>query len=360
MNFFFSFLASFTIASFVAPLVIRLYTKKNWLDNPTNHRHVKVVHKEAVPRGGGIVVFSAVLISSLLFLWPMPTYLISILIGAGILMLIGFFDDVFDISPYIRLIGGVVVALIVVISGVGIEFISHPFTNSVIWLTEPSWQLFSTPITFSILADSFAIVWIVWNMNIVNWSKGLDGQLPGVVSIATVFIGLLALRFVADPLQIPVIYLSFIVSGAFLGLLLWNMYPQKIMPGYGGGSLGGYFLAILSILSGAKLATAVLVLAIPTADAIFTISRRLLRKKSPFWGDRGHLHHKLLDVMGWSKRQVAAFYWLTTAMFGFLALQLKPGQKFFTIVTITCAVFGFLIWVKLFISFSRRRDRDNG
>lgn len=358
----FAFLLSLLISAAIAPVVIAWYKRHNWLDNPADHKHVKVTHQHPVPRGGGIVVFIAILVTALVFLSPLSAQVVGLLIAAGILMVIGMIDDIFDISPYIRLATGLIVAMIVVLSEIGIEYVTNPFGSGVITLTSPHLS-FNTPagsVQFSLFADSLAIIWIVWSMNIVNWSKGLDGQLPGVVAIAAFFIGLLSLRFVGDPSQIPVMMLAFITSGAYLGLLIWNVYPQRIMPGYGGGSIAGFFLAALSILSGAKLATAILVLAIPTADAVFTITRRLARKKSPFWGDRGHLHHKLLDVLGWSKRQVAAFYWITTAFFGLLALQLKPEQKIFTISLVFILVFGFLIWVKLFISSSKQPDQGNG
>lgn len=241
------------------------------------------------------------------------------------------------------------------------QFVTHPFSQGVLYFDQFSSSL-PVPkiVSFFLSGTVLTIVWIVWNMNIVNWSKGLDGQMPGMVGIAAIFLGILGLRFVDDPAQTPVILLSFILAGSYFGLLVWNAYPQKIMPGYGAGSLAGFFLAVLAIISGAKLATALLVLAIPTADAVFTITRRMLSKKSPFWGDRGHLHHKLMDVLGWTKPKIAWFYWITTALFGVLALQLKPEQKLFTIAVITILVFGFLIWVKLFISFSKPRDRVNG
>jgi len=129
-------------------------------------------------------------------------------------------------------------------------------------------------------------------------------------------------------------------------LLIWNFYPQKIMPGYGAGSLAGYFLAVLAILSGAKLATTLMVLAIPTADAIFTIARRLKAGKSPFWGDRGHLHHKLMDVLGWGRRRIAVFYWLSSLSLGVLSLYLPTMGKIITIGITTSLVFIFLIWAK--------------
>jgi UDP-GlcNAc:undecaprenyl-phosphate GlcNAc-1-phosphate transferase len=187
---------------------------------------------------------------------------------------------------------------------------------------------------------------MVWNMNIVNWSKGVDGQMPGFVSIALLFIGLLSYRFIDDPTQFNTANLSFIVAGAYAGFLVWNWYPQKIMPGYGGGSLAGFFLSVLAILSGAKLATTLMVLAIPTADAVFSIARRLRARKSPLWGDRGHLHHKLLDVFHWGKRRIAVFYWITSSTLGVLSLYLNTVGKLVTITVAALCVFAILIVAK--------------
>jgi len=131
------------------------------------------------------------------------------------------------------------------------------------------------------------------------------------------------------------------------------------MPGYGGGTIAGFLLAILSILSGAKLATMIIVLGVPMMDAIYTIIRRITSGKSPVWGDRGHLHHKLMDL-GWGKRRVSIFYWLTTGLLGLVALQLNSKQKLFTIVLLILGVGGLLLWLNYFISYSRRQDRDSG
>lgn len=361
MFFLLPFFLSVLLALAITPLIISLYKKMNWIDDPKKNKHAKVLHERPVPRGGGLVIALAVLITGLVTLSFSAT-LTAIFIGMIVLAVIGMVDDIYDVSPYFRLIGGFAVASFVVLAGVGIDFVTNPFGEGVVYLNQLSqtFLLLGYPIHISFIADTLAVVWIVWNMNIVNWSKGLDGQLPGVVAIAAIFIGILGLRFQSDPQQISLIILSFIVAGAYLGFLFWNVYPQWIMPGYGAGSLGGYFLAILSIFSGAKLATALLVLGIPTADALFTIMRRLRSKKSPFWGDRGHLHHKLYDVLGWSKPKIAAFYWLTTFLLGLLALQLKPDQKLFTIVVLIALIFGFLIWVKLFFTSSSQPDRDNG
>lgn len=344
----FVFLATTFLAFLITPLIIRFYTKRKWLDDPQKEKHAKKTHKKAVPRGGGLVIFFSVLIAALLFL-NFDKYLIGILLGALVLTVVGFLDDIYDIHPKWRLIAGVIAGLIVVGSGIGIAYISNPLGGEVIHLNQPqlAFNLFGKTRTIWIFADLFALFFILWNINIVNWSKGVDGQMPGFVSIALIFIGILSYRFIDDPTQFNTAYLSFIVAGSFAGLLIWNFYPQKILPGYGAGSLAGYFLSVLAILSGAKLATTLMVLAIPTADALFTISRRIIAGKSPIWGDRGHLHHKLLDVYGWGRRRIAIFYWLTSLSLGFLSLYLNTTLKVITMVVVTSIVFGFLIWTKL-------------
>jgi UDP-GlcNAc:undecaprenyl-phosphate GlcNAc-1-phosphate transferase len=351
------FLFTALLAGGITPGIIWFYQKQKWVEDPKKSKHVKVIHDRPVPRGGGMVIFLSVLMSSLVFLHP-DKYLISILLGALVLAVLGFIDDIYDIHPFIRLIGGFVAAMIVVSAGIGIAYITNPLGSGVIYLNQPQvvLNLFGKIRTIWVIADILAILFIVWNMNIVNWSKGLDGQMPGFVSIAAVFIGLLSYRFIDDPSQFNTAHLAFIIAGAFAGFLLWNFYPQKIMAGYGAGSLAGYFLAILAILSGAKVATTLMVLAVPTADAVFTVGRRLVAGKSPFWGDRGHLHHKLMDVLGWGKRRIALFYWASTFIMGWLSLYLNTVGKIVTMAVTTSIVFGFLIWAKLYSSKKKSQE----
>ena len=349
-----AFTITLIIAALLSPLVIRLYKKNAWLDDPEQEKHAKKTHSKPVPRGGGIVIFAAVLITSLVFL-SFDQYLVAIMLGAALLAIVGTLDDIYDLHPIIRLGTGLIAALIVVGSGIGIAYISNPLdASTVIHLDQPqlSLDLFGSNRTIWIISDIFALLFILWNMNIVNWSKGVDGQMPGFVAIALIFIGILSERFIDDPAQFNTAMLSFIAAGAFVGFLIWNWYPQKIMPGYGAGSLAGYFLSVLAILSGAKLATALMVLAIPTADAIFTIVRRVFAGKSPLWGDRGHLHHKLLDVFKWSPRQISIFYWSSSLILGMLSLYLNTLGKLITIVLTISIVFGVLIWAK-FLSLKK-------
>lgn len=342
------FLITFITAFLISPLIIYLYKKNNWLDDPEKEKHAKKTHQNPVPRGGGLVIFFAVFLSSIIFL-NYDSYLIAIMSSALLLTIVGFIDDIFDISPYIRILTGFLAALIVVGAGIGIAYVTNPFGAGVIHLDQPQLTLTILGETKNIwvLADIFALIFILWNMNIVNWSKGVDGQMPGFVSIALIFVGILSTRFLDDPSQFNTSYLSFIVSGAFAGLLVWNFYPQKIMPGYGAGSLAGFFLSVLAILSGAKVATVLMVLGVPTADAIFTITRRILAGKSPFWGDRGHMHHKLIDVLKWGKRRVAIFYWTCSLLLGVLSLYLNTLGKLITMIIVFTMVFSFLIWAKV-------------
>jgi UDP-GlcNAc:undecaprenyl-phosphate GlcNAc-1-phosphate transferase len=342
------FLISLILSASVAPFIIKLYQSQNWLEDPKDSHHVKDTHRRPVPRGGGLVVFFGVLLTSLLFL-EVDKYLLGILSGGFILTVIGVLDDIYDLHPLLRLGFNFLAALVVVATGIGIAYVTNPFGPGVIHLDQPQLTLefLGQTHTIWVIADLFAVFFIVWNMNIVNWAKGVDGQLPGFVSAAAVMIALLSTRFLDDPTQFNTAHLGFIVGGAFLGLLIWNWYPQKMMPGYGAGSLGGYFLSILAILGGAKVATMLMVLAIPTADAIFTITRRTLAGKSPFWGDRGHLHHKLLDRLGWGRRRIAVFYWATSLGLGALSLYLGTWGKIVTLLIVTSLVFAFLIWSKL-------------
>jgi UDP-GlcNAc:undecaprenyl-phosphate GlcNAc-1-phosphate transferase len=184
-------------------------------------------------------------------------------------------------------------------------------------------------------------------MNIVGWSSGIDGQMPGFVTITTLTLGAMSLRFSAhDISQTVVAALAFITAGAFLGFLPWNFYPQKIMPGYGGKTLAGLMIATIAILSGGKIGSALIILAVPMLDALYSLVRRLAHKKSPFQADRAHLHHRLLDL-GWGKRRIALFYWTVSAILGLLTLYMNSEQKFFTFVALTVSVGGILLWFSL-------------
>lgn len=331
----------------ITPLVSQLYRHFGVIDDPSLHKHIKVTHQTPVPRGGGVALMVGVLLGIVLLL-PLSPQSIAILIGGVILTMLGVADDIWDISAWWRLLATTGVALLVAGVGIGISFFTNPLTGAIIHLdqTQLIFDLLGQTRHVWVLADLFAVIFIVAYMNIINWSTGLDGQMPGFVTMTAIFLALLSIRFLDDPAQITVTLFCLIIAGSYAGYLPWNWFPQKSMPGYGGTSLAGFLLAIASILSGAKVATTIMILAIPTADAIFTILRRLRAGKSPFKGDRGHLHHKMIDVLGWSKPTVAKFYLITSLLLGILSLYLNYWQKLVTMLAVSACVFGFLIWAK--------------
>lgn len=340
------FLVSFILSFFLAPAAIKIARRFALVDNPQVRNKTTQTHKGTVPRAGGLSIGLAFVLTVLLFI-PANKVVLGIIVATILSVGIGLMDDVAESSPYSRLVANLFTAGIVVVAGVGIPFITNP-VNGVVHLDSVSWQFTIAGRYYSLLplADLAAIIWIVWAMNIVGWSGGVDGQLPGFVAIAAVVIGILSFRFSAhDVSQTAVAALAFITAGTYAGFLPWNFYPQKIMPGYGGKSMAGLLLATLSILSGAKLGTALLVLSIPMTDAVFTLIRRVSTGKSPFHPDKGHLHHKLLE-RGWGKRRIALFYWLTSALFGLIALSLRSTMgKFFAaalIITIILMLLTFL------------------
>lgn len=336
--------SSFLIAFVTTPIVMKLAKKYGFIDNPKTRPHPAHTHKGIIPRAGGVPIFLGIFLP-IFFVLPINKIFTGIILSAFLIVIIGLWDDKRDRSPYTRFFLNIIVAIITVGAGVGIPYVTSPFGGII--------HLDTYRINFSLLgnhsivvwSDIFALLWIVWCMNMVNWSKGVDGQMPGFVAISSAVIGLLSLKFSSqDSSQIHITYLAFLTAGSFLGFLPWNFYPQKIMPGYGGGTLAGFMLAVLSIFSYGKLGTLLLVLGLPLADAFYTMGRRLLSGRSPFRADRGHLHHKLLDV-GWGKRRIAYFYWFISLLMGFVALSLTSRQKIFAIVLLVSLVIAFIIWV---------------
>lgn len=329
----------------ITPLVIRLMWFWGVIDDPKKHKHPKVIHTVPTPRGGGLAIFIGILIVSVALL-PIDKHLIGILVGALILVVTGILDDKYDLHPYPRLALQILAAGIPIASGIGIAFINAPFLG-IIDLSQPqiTFDLFGDSKSIWILADLIAIFWVVMIMNFLNWgANGIDGQLTGTVTVAAIVVGLLSLQFSADIAEWPVTILAAITSGAFLGFLPWHAFPQKIMPGFTGAMLGGYLLAILSILTTTKVGVLAIVLGVPLIDSGYTIMRRILSGKSPFWGDRGHLHHRLLDI-GWKKSTIMYFYWGVSLFLGIVALKLNTSQKMYTLVGLLFLIGGLILWL---------------
>jgi UDP-N-acetylmuramyl pentapeptide phosphotransferase/UDP-N-acetylglucosamine-1-phosphate transferase len=177
--------------------------------------------------------------------------------------------------------------------------------------------------------------------------------MPGIVAISAIVIGILSLQL--NPTGSGGFIdaqLSFIISGAALGFLVFNFHPAKMFPGYGATFLY-LLLGIASILTSAKLATAILVMGVPMVDFIFIIIRRILHKQSPFKGDKKHLHHILLQF-GWSQKRIALFYWSISAILGIVSLTLTSTSKLFTLLMVMVLTGGAL----LFLHSISKKNRD--
>lgn len=341
--FIFAFLAS---AIFV-PITIKLAHKFNLLDNPKIRPHPAHIQQRVVPRAGGLPSFLGLLLSILIFM-PLANQMMGILIGLSALLFLGLLDDKYQpFSPYLRLIGQFVAASVAVSFGITIQFITNPLGGII---------YFDNNISFIL-----AVIWIVWIINMINWSKGVDGQMPSVAIVAAIILGLLSIKLtlLGDPSQENVAKLSFATAGSALGLLIFNWYPAKIFPGFSGSGVLGFMIATLAILSGAKLATAILVLLIPATDFAYTFIRRIFEGKSPVWGDRGHLHHRLLQI-GFTHRQISLFYILGSAMLGAAALSLNSAGKLFAAMLLGIIILGAILWLNFFGGYLRRHAPDNG
>jgi UDP-GlcNAc:undecaprenyl-phosphate/decaprenyl-phosphate GlcNAc-1-phosphate transferase len=347
---------AFGISWIVSGLVAKYGYLLKIIDDPKKHKLAKVVHEKAVPRGGGLPIFMAVVVGLLSFS-AIDEKVIGIAAGCLILVITGWLDDRFEekLSPYVRLFINVLAAGAVISAGIGIAYITNPW-GGVIRLDYPQYCLRGHCLW--IISDFFALLWLVWMQNIIGWSSGVDGQLPGFVIVASLTIAILGMQNGASS-QTLVVILAVLIAGAYAGFLPWNWYPQKIMPGYGGKSLAGFLLGVLAILSGAKVGAMFLVLSMPFMDAVLVILKRFREGRSIFWGGREHLHHMLLDQK-WSKPKIAFFYWIISLMMAVLALQLKATAKYFTMAAVVIALAGGIWWLQHLSIYSKRPDRDSG
>ncbi len=358
MNLTLIFLAPFIFSLILTPLTIKLAKKYGFVDDPKVHKHPAILHTKTTVRGGGGAIFLATLLASFIFL-PLTKEFIGIFIGGLVLVLAGLWDDKKDLGNSLKLLCQVLAALIVIAGGVGISFITNPlliFSSSGFGLGPvvhlDIWRIgfdFLGQHSIVILSDLFALFWIVWVINMVNFSSGVDGQMPGIVFVALMVIFAASLRFIdQDPNQLIVTRLSLIGAGATLGFLAFNFYPAKIFPGDSGSYFLGYLVAVVAILSGVKLGAALLVMAIPLIDGVFTVMRRVATANSPFRGDRKHLHHRLIEL-GWGQRRIALFYYLVCAILGALALVLSSFIKIFAGLVVVIVVLGGLIWLNFYL-----------
>lgn len=304
------------------PIVSALAYKIGAIDVPKDARRM---HKKPTPRIGGLAIFSGFLLASLMFCQLSPS-LIAIYIGGLIIVAVGVIDDVFRISPWVKLIAQIGVALIAVSQGVVVEYIN----------------LFGDYIHFGIWSVPITVLWIVGLTNAINLIDGLDGLACGVSAICSASI-FLVMVLKGDMASAAI---TATLVGACLGFLPFNSNPAKIFMGDTGALFLGYTMAIISISGVFKLHTVISfviplsIFGLPLFDTAFAFIRRIIHGKSPFAADRGHLHHKLID-MGFNQKQSVHILYAICAILGTSAVMCTEENfgKAIVIVAVGLAVF---------------------
>ncbi|MBD7985223.1 undecaprenyl/decaprenyl-phosphate alpha-N-acetylglucosaminyl 1-phosphate transferase [Sporosarcina sp. Sa2YVA2] len=318
--------AAFVAAIILTPLVMKFAYRIGAVDHP-NYRKV---HAAVMPRIGGLAIFGAFAVGYLI-LRPQDDHAMGILIGAVIIIIIGFLDDMLDITAKAKMLGQIAAALVVVTYGdLQINFINLPFYGQF------DFGYFSIPIT---------ILWIVGIANAINLIDGLDGLAAGVSTIALISITVMAV-IMGD---VFVIATASILAASSLGFLFFNFHPAKIFMGDTGSLFLGYMIAVLALLGFKNIAVVslvipIIILGVPISDTFFAIVRRIRMKQPVSAPDKSHLHHCLLRA-GFSHRQTVLIIYGLAILFGVAAVIFSQATVWGAIVLAIV----ILIAVELFV-----------
>jgi UDP-GlcNAc:undecaprenyl-phosphate/decaprenyl-phosphate GlcNAc-1-phosphate transferase len=322
-------LAAGAVSFLLTPLAIRLAPRLGAVDHPTD---VRRVHQQPIPRTGGLAVAIAFVGVGVLGLllnaafhfapslhqvrWPQ---VVALFAGAGLGAFLGYLDDRLQLRARWQLLGQLALAALAIGAGIVIDTLVNPFGSTP----------FAVGGLFVINVGGFGLdlglaaamtLWVVGMINSVNFVDGLDGLLAGIATIAAITLGVNSL--VSEPIQPAVTLMCALLAGALLGFLPWNFHPAKVFIGTAGVFAVGYALALLSVLGTAKVAVALLVLGVPIIDTFWVITRRLAQGRAPFSADRGHFHHRLLDL-GLTHRGAVLLIYAVCGVLAVLSLVLS-------------------------------------
>jgi len=331
-NIIFSFALAYLVTMSVTPLIRVLAFKMNAVDIPKDNRRM---HKKPIPRWGGIGIFSGFVVGVICFTEVIDVQLLGILAGSLVIVITGMLDDKYSLKPMVKLLGQTVAAVIVILCGVRINLFTNPlpFGSSMINL-----HYLSIPATF---------IWIIALTNAINLIDGLDGLAASISGIAA--LALLIVCLIVGRLDMAVILAA--VSGACFGFLPHNSHPAKIFMGDSGALFLGFILSTLSVQGFFKGYAAisfiipVIVLAIPIFDTSFAILRRLYQRRGIMSADRGHLHHRLVD-MGFSHRETVKLMSTFSALLSITAIVIaEKGINRASVLVIAMLLFAISIRV---------------
>ena len=341
MNYLIPAIISFAIAVTLVPMVKKFAFKVGAVDKKPD-KNSRKIHTKNMARGGGIAIYIAFLVTTLVFLPEHNLNYWGLIVASTIVLLIGFADDIMPLNPWLKLSVQITAAVLAYsIFGIRIEAISNPAGQAILFV-DPDLiiNVLNYSIEINILGLLLTSVWLVGMTNTMNFVDGIDGLSGGIAAIASIIMFFLAFKL--DSSQAQTAMISIILFGGCIGYLIYNFHPAKIFNGDSGAYFLGMSLGIIAIFSGAKLATAALVLGVPIIDAVWSAIRRILAGKSPFTADRGHLHFLLLDA-GFTQRQAALLIYAICLVFGAIALVASPEQKIIAIFSLVLIILLLLI-----------------
>lgn len=345
---FLAFAVAGVLSFLFTPWVKKFAYKVGAIDVPKDARRM---HKVPIPRLGGLAIFLGFLISMLLF-GNMSMQAVTILIGAIIIVILGILDDIMALGAKLKFVVQICAAAVPVIFG---SLRIEQFSNPNIFSSEPFIVLgvFGIPIT---------IIWIVGITNSVNLIDGLDGLAVGVSSIASITMLAVGLLVGEQP-EIAIVMAA--LAGACIGFMPYNINPAKIFMGDTGSTFLGFMLATMSIQGFFKLyaiisfAVPFLILGLPIFDTAFAITRRVLSGRSPMSPDRGHVHHRLMD-MGFNQKQSVAILYAISATLGLSAVVLTSSGELRAMVLLVAVIVAIAIGSQILLSLDKRHSNKNG
>jgi UDP-GlcNAc:undecaprenyl-phosphate GlcNAc-1-phosphate transferase len=335
----FVFILAFILTFCFTYLVRKVALKYQIVDHPHLARKI---HKKSIPLLGGLAIFFGFVVTLGYFAfftdkifggYMLPKHILGFIFGGLVLVIGGILDDRFSLKPHQQFIFPIIAVVIIISSGIGINYITNPLGEA-IQLDQIKIKIFewgSLPYYFVLFADLFAFVWLLGMIYTTKFLDGLDGLVPGISLITALVLFFLSISSKVS--QPETAYMAVIIAGAAFAFLIWNFHPARIFLGEGGSTLLGFLLGTLAIISGGKIATALLCMGVPVLDATWVILRRIFSKTSPFFGDKKHLHFRLLDV-GFTQRQAVIFLWVLSAGFGATALFLQGRQKIYALLVL--------------------------
>jgi UDP-GlcNAc:undecaprenyl-phosphate/decaprenyl-phosphate GlcNAc-1-phosphate transferase len=337
-------LAAAAVSLALTPFARRLAVRWGAIDQPDARR----VHTTPTPRFGGLAIAAgALLVAWIARLLPGPAAaldprpLLGLTCAAVPILALGMADDLWSVSPWVKLAVQACAALVLTLFGFGVPVLTNPFGPAV------ELGALNVPVT---------VLWVIVVTNAINLIDGLDGLASGVVMIACAALWVTA-RLHAD---FYVMFIAALLIGACAGFLRWNFPPASVFMGDTGSQFLGLTLAAVSLLENRK-GTAVLTLllplvalGVPLADSTLAFVRRLANRQHVFRGDTSHVHHQLLAA-GLSPRGAVFAMWALCAFFGGIAVLLTWLPRVWSALLVT--VLAAVLFVTLELLRTLRRVR---